>query len=69
MLTLNDMGMQIYNLENQNEALGLRVADLERALRDIESFLKECDLPYRAVNELLTEIGEKLELDVSEYLV
>ena len=63
------LSMQIYDLENQNEALALRIDDLECVLRNIDAFLKECDLPYRAVNELLAEIREKLERDVSSYRV
>lgn len=65
----DDEGMQIYELENQNEALSLRVADLERSLRDIAGFLSQSDLPYRVVSRKLAEISEKLDRGLSSYRI
>lgn len=62
-------GMHIYALENDNEALSLRVADLELSLRGLTEFLKKCDLPYRVVSPILVELEEKLEREVSSYQV
>lgn len=68
-MSLDSLGMRLYELENKNEALANRASDLERLLFQLHGFLENCDLPYKLVHRKLVEINEVLSREIDSYRV